>query len=370
MNPRHWLVLPLLCVAALLASPALASAAEECDRLAAHPLDPQRQAEGANLGDIPLPGALVACRQAAEEEPSNLRIAYQYGRALFKSGREAEGVDWIKRSADAGYPHAFYSLGIWENGKNSPDHAKALEHFSAAADKGHTASLLMIGFAYESGKGVAIDSGKALNYFRRAAELGNPDGQFLVGMFYFEGQGVIRDPREAAKWFSMAKDSDPLSMLMLGYMHLHGRGVVKDDAKTFELYLKAALLGEPAGMARVGELYLNGWGVDRNAEEAIRWLRQSVKKGDPYGTALLGFALLGREGDKEAHREGLRILVEAAESGNADAAEKLWSAYYYGYGVEEDERKSQFWMNETRRLRGGRTPPGEAPPIMRGKPIG
>lgn len=370
MNPCPWLVVPLWCIATLLASPALASAVEECDRLAAHPLDPQRQAEGVNLDDIPLPGALDACRQAAEEDPGNLRIAYQYGRTLFKARREAEGIDWIRRAAEAGYPHAFYSLGIWESGKNPPGHAKALAHFSEAVKRGHTASLLMIGFAYEAGKGVAIDSGKALNHFRRAAELGSREGQFLVGMFYFEGQGVIRDPQEAARWFSMAKDTDPLSMLMLGYMHLHGMGVAQDYARTFELYLKAAQLGEPAGMARVGELYLNGWGIDRNAEEAMRWLRQSVEKGDPYGTTLLGFALLGREGDKEAHREGLRILVEAAESGNADAAEKLWSAYYYGYGVEEDVRKSQFWMNETRRLRGGRTPPGGAPPIMRGKPIG
>jgi TPR repeat protein len=370
MNPRHWLVLPLLWVAVLLASPALASAVEECDRLAAHPRDPQRQAEGVSLDDIPLPGALDACRQAAEEEPGNLRIAYQYGRTLIKAKRDAEGVDWFRKAAESGYPQAFLGLGILEGMKNPPDHDKALEYFSAAADKGHTVGLLMIGFAYESGKGVSMDVGKALNYFRRAAELGSPDGQFLVGMIYFEGQGVIRDPQEASKWFSLAKDSDPLSMLMLGYMHLHGMGVAKDDAKTFELYLKAAQLGEPAGMARVGELYLYGWGVDRNAEEAIQWLRQAVKKGDPYGTALLGFTLLGREGDKEANREGLRILVEAAESGNADAADKLWSAYYYGYGVEEDERKSQFWMNETRRLRGGRTPPGGAPPIMRGKPIG
>jgi hypothetical protein len=80
--------------------------ATECDRLAAHPSDPDRRASGVPFDAIEIDKALAACAP-----PSGLvdpRQNYQFARVLDAAHRENEAVARFRAAAEAGYPWAMY----------------------------------------------------------------------------------------------------------------------------------------------------------------------------------------------------------------------------------------------------------------------
>jgi uncharacterized protein YhfF len=97
----------LLWVAAATAGPA------DCDRLAAHPEDPQRVTDGVAQGDIDYPRALAACELAVRAEPANARARYQLARLLFYTNQHERAVAEMRRSADDGHVQAQYIYGTF-----------------------------------------------------------------------------------------------------------------------------------------------------------------------------------------------------------------------------------------------------------------
>jgi tetratricopeptide (TPR) repeat protein len=88
---------------ALLATPAKADTViTECDRLAAHPEDPQKVTPGINQKDIDYPKAIAACEQALVVNPNDPRARYQLARVLFYTNQNERAVAEMKRAADAG----------------------------------------------------------------------------------------------------------------------------------------------------------------------------------------------------------------------------------------------------------------------------
>lgn len=109
-----------------------------CDRLAAHPWDPQRVAAPVYWNQIPSAEAVAECRKAVEAEPSP-RNMFQYARALSKARRYEEAAEWLKRAAEAGYPQAEFSLAdTYEYGEGVPrSRRQAQLWYTRAASHGH-----------------------------------------------------------------------------------------------------------------------------------------------------------------------------------------------------------------------------------------
>lgn len=109
-----------------------------CDRLAAHPWDPQRVGRPVYWNRIPSAKAVAECRKAVEAEPSP-RNMFQYARALSKARRYEEAAGWLMRAAEAGYPQAEFSLGdTYEYGEGVPrSRHKAQLWYTRAASHGH-----------------------------------------------------------------------------------------------------------------------------------------------------------------------------------------------------------------------------------------
>jgi TPR repeat protein len=109
-----------------------------CDRLAAHPWDPERVGKPVYWNRIPTQRAVAECRRAVEADASP-RNMFQYARALAKARRYEEAVDWLVRSAEAGYAQAEFSLGdSYEYGEGvtrSSDQAQFW--YARAAEHGH-----------------------------------------------------------------------------------------------------------------------------------------------------------------------------------------------------------------------------------------
>ena len=117
------LTTPILLLAALLGIPPATGGARatECDRIAAHPDDPDRVAPGVERNGMDLAKAAAACEAQLATDPANARIRYQLARVLFYSGQQERAVKEMRAAADAGYRQAQFVFGAFIS--NRRDHA-------------------------------------------------------------------------------------------------------------------------------------------------------------------------------------------------------------------------------------------------------
>lgn len=117
----------------------------ECDRLAAHPDDPNRVAEGRAQGAIDLPAAIAACERAVAADPRNPRLNYQLARVYGYSGQGAKAIPYRKAAVDADYPQALFVVGyitlLGLNGQPQ-DTCAAAELIRRSAHQGRLAGQL------------------------------------------------------------------------------------------------------------------------------------------------------------------------------------------------------------------------------------
>jgi Sel1 repeat-containing protein len=85
--------------------------------------------------------------------------------------------------------------------RESKDMAGAIRLYEDSARRGHTPSMVRLGYLRQSGTGVPRNPAGAFALFSQAAQGGNVDGQFLLAMSYAQGLGTAKDPVAARKWF-------------------------------------------------------------------------------------------------------------------------------------------------------------------------
>lgn len=138
----------------------------ECDRLAAHPSDPDRITAGVPESKVDTAAAIPACQAAVAADPANGRLNYQLARALGYAGRGKEAAPYREAAVKADYPQALFVVGyIHLLGLNDApkDACKAGELIRRSALKGRHAGL--VGFPHWSlqgaFKGCAVKQDKA-----------------------------------------------------------------------------------------------------------------------------------------------------------------------------------------------------------------
>ena len=120
-------------------------AVTECDRLIAHPDDPDRVAPGVEREDADLPAAIAACRAALETDPDSPRLNYQLARALGYSGRGAEALPYRAKAVEGDYPQALFVVGyitLFGINEQPRDPCAAAGMIHRSAQKGRLAGLV------------------------------------------------------------------------------------------------------------------------------------------------------------------------------------------------------------------------------------
>jgi uncharacterized protein len=74
----------------------------------------------------------------------------------------------------------------------------------ARAERGDARAQTLIGFMYETGRGLPQDFMLAAAWYQRAAQQGYPRAQQLLGLMYDKGQGVAQDYVTAHQWLNLA----------------------------------------------------------------------------------------------------------------------------------------------------------------------
>jgi hypothetical protein len=174
-----------LIVALLLA--AAATGVTECDRLAAHPSDPDRVAQGVAQNDFDLPSAIAACRAAVAADPTNGRLNYQLARSLGYAGRGKEAAPYRAAAVKADYPQALFVVGfihLFGLNEAEKDACKAGDLIRRSALKGRQAGL--VGFPHWAMSGlfdgcaVSRDKAEMAAFLSRAKT--QTDGDFYQGL--------------------------------------------------------------------------------------------------------------------------------------------------------------------------------------------
>ena len=180
-----------------------------------------------------LPSALLADARSDGER----------GIAEYRQGNLIEAMEWLHKSAKAGYTPAQTTLAFILDAAENDE--AAFRWYSEAAENNDAEGLFGLGTMYAKGEGTAKDPGKAGELIRRAAELEHLQAMRVYAHSLEHGMlGYTASPNEAADW-----------------------------------YLKAANLGDATSMQRLKKAYsLGQLGLPADAKRAAEWdakLKQS-----------------------------------------------------------------------------------------------
>jgi hypothetical protein len=222
---------------------------EECDRLAASPLDRSlpKQLAGVELRNINVAAAEPACADAMARRPQVARFPFEAGRIAIARG----------------------------------DNATAQRRFETAASLGNALAMYSLGLIYAQGRMAKLDYSEARRWFQKAVEMNSPYAMAALAALYENGQGGPRDPAKALDLYRKAAAAgDSSSMTRIGYYYENGLAVSKDYGQALRWYRKGAELGDVDAMKHLGEMYGNGSGVAKSLPEARKWFERAKHASD------------------------------------------------------------------------------------------
>lgn len=157
---------------------------------------------------------------------------------------------------------------------------------------------------------------EATRWFRKAADLGFLDAQLMLGSAYDYGKGVEKDSVEAVRWYRLAADQGNTSaQSIVGGMYLTGDGVEKDIPTGLGWYRKAAENGDIAAKIMLGGIYANIEFVPNDTTEAVVW----------YSSAFKAESLTRSLAEK--YTKELRWFLSVAEVGDGDVLLNVANIY-------------------------------------------
>ena len=262
----------------------VAASVNDCDRLAAEPLDVQGVTKGVLPNEIDVPAAKAACAKAVADYPDVGRFKFEYARALFAEGDFAAAVDNLRQAYRQGHVRAgewlgrMYQLGVTV----ARDPAKAIPYFEAAERKGDPYAQYVLGKALIYGKGIKADVPRGIRLLTSAAQSGHTYAMNQLGFEYRYGQHVGKDEERALAFFRKSTErEDVWGMLNLGLLYRDGVGVPKDPDKAMALFAKADAGGQPAAATLISLMKRDSGKA--SPEEIIAGFRRSAERGDAWG---------------------------------------------------------------------------------------
>lgn len=149
-----------------------------CDRLAAHPSDPDKLLPGVTQAAFLAAGAdlaITACTEAVASDPDNPRLNYQLARSLGYAGRGNEAQRYRDKAVAGDYPQALFVVGfVYLTGNGAPkDTCRAAPLIRRSALAGRFAGLVgyphyVVTGAFAGCRDVRVDVPELLGFLDRA----------------------------------------------------------------------------------------------------------------------------------------------------------------------------------------------------------
>ena len=145
------------------------------------------------------------------------------------------------------------------------------------AERGHSASQLMLGGMYEAGHGVTQDFVRATRLYEMAAAQGHAPAFGPLGRMYETGRAGTQDLAKAIDLYERGiAAGDDWSAFFRGLQYETGEGAEHNMAEAVRLYRLAAEQGHTRAITRLGILHMRGNGAARDLAEARRLLERAA----------------------------------------------------------------------------------------------
>jgi TPR repeat protein len=301
---------------------------------------PQDSARAFDCSPDHLDECSAQCDGGSMPSCATLAYALHYGSGGVERDVHKAGVLYAK-ACTAGVQLACAGMGLmslYGVGGVPRDVAKYLELTERACNAGEARGCSNLGFAYQDGKGVAIDKLKATALYERACAGGFPAGCSNYGIALRDGFRGTPDPRQALAKFELACNANlPSGCSNVGFAYRAGVGAPPDASLAVARFQRACDADKSpeagAGCRELGNQYMDGKGVERNVERGMALYQQGCKLGD--ASACFGLMNLHRQGTHvpKSDLQANRVLDEACRAGVAEACAWLGDAYGGGVGV-------------------------------------
>jgi len=236
----------------------------------------------------------VAAYQLLEtvcHESNNARAYTQIGLACLQGlgcpENELLGMTYLDTAAHLGSSDAMYYLGICylQGFGCEPDSATAMIWLNKAMDNGSAAACNLIGDLYEARE----EYTDAVRCYEKAVELGSLNGYCNLGYCYETGHGVVLNSQKAYELYKTAADNGSArGCKLVASCYLEGIYVEASPQKAMEWYLHAAELGDAEAMFYIGALYEQGEeGIERDPKAAKQWYERAAAMGSEAAEAAL-----------------------------------------------------------------------------------
>ncbi|GBC21969.2 kinase-like domain-containing protein [Rhizophagus irregularis DAOM 181602=DAOM 197198] len=153
--------------------------------------------------------------------------------------------------------------------------------------------------------------------------------------------GVNVSEHKAFELYQKAADlGNPFGINDLGYCYKNGIGTDIDKKKAFELYQKLAELGNSMGIYNLGDCYEEGIGTDVDKKKAFELYQKAADLGNSFGINNLGHFYekgIGTDIDK---KKAFELYQKPADLGNSLGINNLGHCYDDGIGTDIDKKKA------------------------------
>ena len=226
-----------------------------------------------------------SCKQAAKsgDKAAQFHLAWMYESGFGVEPNQESALEWYRKSADQGHAKAQYWMGstfyfaqmrLFVRGVMRGDlpvmgisHDEAVAWLRKAAEQGHVEAQKDMGAECHK----QDDASQAVEWYRKAAQQGDREAQRILGYMFQDGLGIPIDTNQAIHWYQKAAEQgDPWAQYWLGTMLETGETSSTID-QAIHWYQKAAEQGIEEAQYALGTLYINGYRVRQDNVQAHMW---------------------------------------------------------------------------------------------------
>ncbi len=220
---------------------------------------------------------------------------------------------------------------------NEGRHIKAIDIARPLAEKGNADALFLMGFAYESGRGVDVSREKALEYYQKASTAGQKDATYRMALILLSSKEKS-EREQGKKNLEEAAKKDPANAgRMLGEAYI--KGVIDEKTNVDEainwwtIASEAGDIPSILGLARIYEAKKD-FPEKADPKKALAFYQKAITLGDKSAMVAAGSRLLNGDESIRNETEGRELLAKAIEEKQFDA--------YLALGDFEESVKKDF----------------------------
>jgi TPR repeat protein len=189
--------------------------------------------------------------------------------------------------------------------------------------------------------------GLAMKYLLKCANAGNDMAMYFLGSAYNHREWGVRvyDCYEGTKWYKKAAEKGNIyAMVRFAHYLKFGYGHVRDTDLS-DIWTKKVVLSNNSYV--IGEVHFFGLDTEKSYGKAFPYFETAATKNINIYEQSIAQYMCGFCMDSDRFYEGaLEWYLKSASLGYGHAYCKIGDIYYYGKGVEEDNKKAAEWYKK------------------------